>query len=62
MSLIGVLSMCAPVGAVEFGKVLHGFLEKVGFLSLMFVNNTLMGTYSKQMFGSQNFGRNKIII
>lgn len=47
VSLTGVLSMCAQAGAVEFGKVLHAFLEKAGFLSLISVNNALMDTYSK---------------
>ncbi|KAL3591239.1 hypothetical protein D5086_009879 [Populus alba] len=29
-SLTGVLSACAQAGALEFGKILHGFIEKSG--------------------------------
>jgi pentatricopeptide repeat protein len=47
VSLTGVLSACAQAGAFEFGKILHGFLEKVGFLWMISVNNALMDTYSK---------------
>ncbi|KAF5459744.1 hypothetical protein F2P56_019665 [Juglans regia] len=47
VSLTAVLSMCALAGAVEFGKILHGFMEKAGFLWIISVNNALMDTYSK---------------
>ena len=47
VSLTGVLSACAQAGAFEFGKILHGFLEKAGFLWMISVNNALMDTYSK---------------
>lgn len=47
VSLTAVLSMCALAGAVEFGKILHGFMEKSGFLWIISVNNALMDTYSK---------------
>jgi pentatricopeptide repeat protein len=46
VSLTVVLSMCALAGAIEFGKVLHGFLEKSGFLWIISVNNALIHTYS----------------
>lgn len=47
VSLTGVLSACAQAGAFEFGKILHGFMEKAGFLCIVSVNNALIDTYSK---------------
>ena len=47
VSLTGVLSACADAGAIEFGKILHGFIEKSGFLWMVSVNNALLDTYSK---------------
>ncbi|XP_057416590.1 pentatricopeptide repeat-containing protein At1g74630 [Lotus japonicus] len=47
VSLTGVLSACAQAGASEFGKILHGFMEKSGFLYISSVNNALIDTYSK---------------
>ncbi|KAH6781595.1 Tetratricopeptide repeat superfamily protein [Perilla frutescens var. hirtella] len=47
VSLTGVLSACAQAGAVEFAKILHGFVEKVGLVWITPVNNALMDTYSK---------------
>ncbi|XWS37358.1 hypothetical protein CRYUN_Cryun19dG0036100 [Craigia yunnanensis] len=41
VSLTGVLSSCAQGGAFEFGKILHGFIEKSGFNSITSVNNAL---------------------
>ncbi|KAL6181619.1 hypothetical protein ACLB2K_048270 [Fragaria x ananassa] len=46
-SLTGVLSACAQAGAVEFGRVLHGLVEKGGFLSFISVSNALLDMYSK---------------
>ncbi|CAK9138096.1 unnamed protein product [Ilex paraguariensis] len=47
VSLTGVLSACAQAGASEFGKILHGCIEKVGLNWISSVNNALMDTYSK---------------
>ncbi|CAK8563169.1 unnamed protein product [Lathyrus sativus] len=47
VSLTGVLSACAQAGAFEFGKILHGFMEKAGALCIVSVNNALIDTYSK---------------
>lgn len=47
VSLTGVLSACADAGAIEFGKILHGFIEKSGFLWIISVNNALLDTYFK---------------
>ncbi|CAI0401632.1 unnamed protein product [Linum tenue] len=47
VSLTGVLSACAQAGAFEFGKILHGFLERAGFLWMVSVNNALLDTYAK---------------
>ncbi|CAL0330628.1 unnamed protein product [Lupinus luteus] len=47
VSLTGVLSACAQAGAFEFGKILHCFIEKSGFLYIASVNNALIDTYSK---------------
>ncbi|KAJ6354036.1 hypothetical protein OIU76_002962 [Salix suchowensis] len=46
-SLTGVLSSCAQAGALEFGKILHGFIEKSGLAWIVSVNNALLDTYSK---------------
>lgn len=47
VSLTGVLSACGQAGAFEYGKILHGFLEKSGFLRIISVNNALLDTYSR---------------
>ncbi|CAK9138092.1 unnamed protein product [Ilex paraguariensis] len=47
VSLTGVLSACAQSGAFEFGKILHGCIEKVGLNWISSVNNALVDTYSK---------------
>lgn len=47
VSLTGVLSACAHAGALEFAKILHGFIEKLGLIWLTPINNALMDTYSK---------------
>ncbi|GAB2296940.1 hypothetical protein Dimus_031042 [Dionaea muscipula] len=44
-SLTGVFSSCAQVGAFEFGRTVHGFVEKSGFGLIVSVNNTLLDTY-----------------
>ncbi|GMN20978.1 hypothetical protein TIFTF001_045775, partial [Ficus carica] len=46
-SLTGVLSASAQAGAFEFAKILHGFIEKAGFLWMISVNNALLDAYSK---------------
>ncbi|XP_015868066.3 pentatricopeptide repeat-containing protein At1g74630 [Ziziphus jujuba] len=46
-SLTGILSACSQAGAFEFGKIIHGFMEKAGFLWIVSVNNALLDTYSK---------------
>lgn len=47
VSLTGVLSASAQAGVFEFAKILHGFIEKAGFLWMVAVNNALLDTYSK---------------
>ncbi|XP_076921640.1 pentatricopeptide repeat-containing protein At1g74630 [Bidens hawaiensis] len=47
VSLTGILSVCAQAGAFEFGKMLHGYIEKSGFGSIMTINNALLDTYAK---------------
>ncbi|XVE56939.1 hypothetical protein DITRI_Ditri04bG0051100 [Diplodiscus trichospermus] len=47
VSLTGVLSGCAQVGAFEFGKILHGFIEKSGFNWISSVNNALLDMYAR---------------
>ncbi|XP_059644484.1 pentatricopeptide repeat-containing protein At1g74630 [Cornus florida] len=47
VSLTGVLSACAHAGAFEFGKILHGYIEKSGLVWISSVNNALLDTYSK---------------
>ncbi|KAL3528378.1 hypothetical protein ACH5RR_007700 [Cinchona calisaya] len=47
VSLTGVLSACAQSGALEFGKLIHGFVEKSGLVFISSVNNALLDVYSK---------------
>ncbi|KAG8496716.1 hypothetical protein CXB51_007906 [Gossypium anomalum] len=47
VSLTGVLSGCAQVGASEFGKIFHGFIEKSGFNWITTVNNALVDMYAR---------------
>nr|AYM00644.1 pentatricopeptide repeat protein [Salvia miltiorrhiza] len=47
VTLTGVLSACAQAGALEFAKMVHCFVEKVGMAWITPVNNALMDTYSK---------------
>ncbi|TXG50057.1 hypothetical protein EZV62_025932 [Acer yangbiense] len=47
VSLTGVLSACAQAGTFEFGRVVHGFVEKSRFSWIILVNNTLIDMYSK---------------
>ncbi|XP_021651741.2 pentatricopeptide repeat-containing protein At1g74630 isoform X2 [Hevea brasiliensis] len=47
VSLTGVLSACGQAGAFEFGKILHGFIEKAGLIWIISVNNALLDAYSK---------------
>ncbi|GLT43585.1 hypothetical protein SLA2020_175240 [Shorea laevis] len=47
VTLTTVLSVCAQMGALDFGKILHGFIEKSGFSWIISVNNALIDTYSK---------------
>ncbi|XP_058083628.1 pentatricopeptide repeat-containing protein At1g74630 [Magnolia sinica] len=47
VSLTGVLSACAQAGAFDFGKILHGYIEKAGFCGIVSVSNALLDTYAK---------------
>nr|XP_043620038.1 pentatricopeptide repeat-containing protein At1g74630 [Erigeron canadensis] len=47
VSLTAILSVCAQAGAFEFGRVLHGYVEKSGVVWLRSVNNALLDTYAK---------------
>ncbi|XP_010471554.1 PREDICTED: pentatricopeptide repeat-containing protein At1g74630-like [Camelina sativa] len=47
VSLTGVLSACSQSGAFEFGKTIHGFVEKSGFSWIVSVNNALIDMYSR---------------
>ena len=47
VSLSGVLSACSQSGAFEFGKALHGFVDKAGFSWIVSVNNALIDMYSR---------------
>ncbi|CAM8929165.1 unnamed protein product [Rhodiola kirilowii] len=47
VSLTGVLSTCAQAGAFEFGKIVHGLIEKFGLGWMVSVNNALIDTYSR---------------
>ncbi|KAK6925008.1 DYW domain [Dillenia turbinata] len=47
VSLTGVLHACAQAGAFDFGKILHGYMQKSGHLQIISVNNALLDTYSR---------------
>lgn len=47
VSLSGVLFACAQSGAFNFGKVLHGYIEKGGFVWISSINNALLDMYAK---------------
>ncbi|KAL4197829.1 hypothetical protein AMTRI_Chr04g253080 [Amborella trichopoda] len=47
VSLTGALSACAQLGAVEYGRVIHGFVNKAGFDHIVSVNNALLDMYAK---------------
>ncbi|GMH27446.1 hypothetical protein Nepgr_029289 [Nepenthes gracilis] len=47
VSLTGVLSACAQAGALEFGKILHGLVEKAGVGWIVSINNALLDTYAR---------------
>ena len=47
VSLSGVLSACSQSGAFEFGKALHGFVDKAGFSWIVSLNNALIDMYSR---------------
>uniref|UniRef100_A0A7N0U1C1 DYW domain-containing protein n=1 Tax=Kalanchoe fedtschenkoi TaxID=63787 RepID=A0A7N0U1C1_KALFE len=47
VSLTGVLSACAQAGAFEFGRIVHGLVEKSGLNWIITVNNALIDTYAR---------------
>jgi len=47
VSLTGVLSACAQSGAFENGKILHGYIAKSGFTSMVAVTSALLDMYSR---------------
>lgn len=42
-----VLSVCADMAEVDWGKEIHGFVVKGGYEDYLFVKNALIGTYGK---------------
>lgn len=47
VSVSSVLSACANMGAVDFGREVHGVVVKHGLETLAYVKNSLMDMYSK---------------
>ncbi|XP_031476119.1 pentatricopeptide repeat-containing protein At1g74630 [Nymphaea colorata] len=47
VSITGVLSACSQMGALEFGKMIHGYIDKAGFSHIVTVNNALVDLYGK---------------
>ncbi|KAG2313303.1 hypothetical protein Bca52824_024860 [Brassica carinata] len=47
VSMSGVLSACSQSGAFEFGKALHGFVDRAGYSWIVSVNNALIDMYSR---------------
>ncbi|KAK7271970.1 hypothetical protein RJT34_28281 [Clitoria ternatea] len=46
-ALAVVLSVCADMAEVEWGKEIHGYVIKGGYEDYLFVKNALIGTYGK---------------
>ncbi|MQM07416.1 hypothetical protein Taro_040255 [Colocasia esculenta] len=55
VSLTAVLSACAHAGALEFGRIVHSYVEKVGLNHVTAVGNALLDTYAK--CGSMDMAR-----
>lgn len=47
MTFSSVLGACAGVVDLNFGKQVHGNVVKIGLISLVYVNNSLVGMYCK---------------
>lgn len=47
VTIVGVLSACADVGALDLGQLIHGYVNKTDMNSDMTVYNALMDMYSK---------------
>ncbi|OIT29240.1 PREDICTED: pentatricopeptide repeat-containing protein At2g22410, mitochondrial-like [Nicotiana attenuata] len=48
ITIVAVLSGCADIGALDFGKLIHGYVNKVaGFAVDIGVNNALIDMYAK---------------
>ncbi|CAN6463132.1 unnamed protein product [Victoria cruziana] len=47
VSITGVLSACSQMGALEFGRMIHGYIDKAGFSDIVAVNNALIDLYGK---------------
>lgn len=47
VTILGVLSSCALLGALEFGKWIHEYVKKNGFDQYVKVNTSLIDTYTK---------------
>ncbi|XP_055826195.1 pentatricopeptide repeat-containing protein At2g22410, mitochondrial-like [Solanum dulcamara] len=48
ITIVSVLSGCADIGALDFGRAIHGYVNKVaGFAMDVGVNNALIDMYSK---------------
>ncbi|KAK7402263.1 hypothetical protein VNO78_14386 [Psophocarpus tetragonolobus] len=46
-ALAVVLSVCADMSEVDWGKEIHGFVVRGGYEGYLFVKNALIGTYGK---------------
>ncbi|WOH11505.1 hypothetical protein DCAR_0830992 [Daucus carota subsp. sativus] len=47
ITVVAVLSGCADIGALDFGRTVHGFVSKSVLVRDMAVNNALIDMYSK---------------
>ncbi|XP_020527106.1 pentatricopeptide repeat-containing protein At4g31070, mitochondrial isoform X1 [Amborella trichopoda] len=47
VTLLGVLSACTSLSAMQLGQAVHGYSEKTGLVSAVFVRNSLISFYSK---------------
>ncbi|XP_073006957.1 pentatricopeptide repeat-containing protein At2g22410, mitochondrial-like [Typha latifolia] len=47
ITVVGVLSACADIGALDLGRAIHGYVDKVNLCSNLTVYNALIDMYAK---------------
>ncbi|XP_059653705.1 pentatricopeptide repeat-containing protein At1g11290, chloroplastic [Cornus florida] len=47
VTIVTILPVCADIGSMKIGKLIHGYVVRAGFESLVNVSTTLLNMYSK---------------